>query len=86
MTTHTAPRSIRGHLNTTFWILDFYENQRIASPSTGWRRMLHKNSRERLRLIIRARLHGFDINETIYLLGLLDDARRKDRLAYRTTA
>ena len=72
-------RSMRGQINTSLWILDFYESQKPIPQAKGARRLMRKHSRDRLRLIVRARWHGFDINETIYLLGLLDEARQTDR-------
>lgn len=76
MPTSTKKRGLREQLRVTFWILDFYESQNanIEAPS-AWYRLLRKDGRARYRLIIRARWHGFDVNETLYLLSLFDQTQ-----------
>ncbi|WP_375255831.1 hypothetical protein [Yoonia sp.] len=79
MLLQSSRRGLRAHYKTTFWILDYYEDQKSNIPqATGWRRLLRKRSRARLRLILRARQRGFDINETVYLLNLFDDVHQSD--------
>lgn len=85
MNSAMIPRRLRGQLRSSFWILAFYENQKAINPDAApLRRLLSRTSRERWRLILRAQWHGFDVNETIYLLSLLDDAADADVAQART--
>ena len=80
MLLQSSRRGLRGHYKTAFWILDHYEGRNFGfTRSKGLSRLLRKQSRERFRLISRARHRGFDINETVYLLKLYDHGLKANK-------
>ncbi|EBA11985.1 hypothetical protein [Roseobacter sp. CCS2] len=77
--TYVAPTVLRLYdlYHLMLWLCRHHSHG--AGPVPLKDRILSKRQRDHLKLVLRAQWHGFDRNETIYLLKLFDETQATAR-------